>query len=184
MSRLVTAHNAIAEALRTHLGQAARSVEPYEGPLNIDELKRLGIPYPAVIVAYLGLSPVGDGEEVLTRWGAYCITSNTPNVKRHAAVMALSEAVYRIVRDRLGDLDVEAGDPRDLTIDNRYSSQIARLGVSVHLVPFKIDMTLPALTAEEIDAIADLTLVHGEIVHTESSGTFGTDPDAADDIVP
>lgn len=136
MGSVVDQRTAIVTALKAQLPDAVL-VEGYEGSLTPDELRRVFVKTPAVLIVALGF-PEGEDQGAATtvtvRWGAFVLTADANARQRGNHALELAEAVY-VLALQLGGAGV--------TAENLYNSEGDGRGVALWSVSWRqrVDIT-------------------------------------------
>ncbi|MGE0671967.1 MAG: DUF1834 family protein [Methylibium sp.] len=146
---ILTIEDALIARIKSLLGNKVRGVESLPGDWDDDMLKRFLKGVPGVFLAFAGGRAPAPGAPVVTfpgQWIAYVATGHASGEaarrrgdSRQAGAYELSEALMK----GLHNFTVPAeGTVSFVAIENLFTGQIERQGVSVYAVTFQMPMTL------------------------------------------
>ena len=160
-----------------------KTVQPYGGEFNAEEVDTASFTAPAVLVASMGWAPPGrddllaGAQASAQHLAAFVVTKNAKRVERMAAASALAETVARALkrwRPQAGESDyieVAAVDWRSVQGENLYGSRLDKKGLALWVVRWKQCVQDKALTPEQEARLGDLLRVsiHSDAVHGQGA---------------
>lgn len=128
-----------------------RRCAPYHGEFTFDELRKMGLPAPAVLVSTLRLKQTRDlsGRFVEFHAGmvAYVITKDRIGAERNSAATAIVQALLQLIPGQCWDSPA-VGEARDVIARPAITRETRDAGVTLWLVMWVQPLTFDAFEPE------------------------------------
>ncbi|MBU1611242.1 MAG: DUF1834 family protein [Proteobacteria bacterium] len=153
---------AIREAVRSTIATGIpmlKTCDTHGGRFDAEELARMATRTPAVLVATLGFSDLTEGQgeyRAEVRFVAFAVASDKPGLPRDKAVMAMADALSKLIPGNRWGLEESESAPQDVRADNLYSGQLNKSGVTLWAVTWRQRMMLGQ--AMDDDTLATLNI--------------------------
>lgn len=148
---LVDVRNAIAKHYRTAL--AGVQVHEHGGPLDLEELKRIGLRSPAAVVTCLGVPKLDVQGSVVVAdvtFAVFCVASDGLKGKRDIGAMLLAEAVMvEAPNQRWSGTAARAS--RDVSAANLFSPKLDASDISLWAVRWRQQVDLERNAQTKLD---------------------------------
>ena len=155
MTDIGAVRTAIVSEIEDSVTSLLNRVISHAGRFDMEEIKRLALKSPCVLVSCLGVSNIranSAGEtEALCKWAAYCLVDDKKGVSRDVGVLALVSAVLPVIPDNCWGLDDDLCVPQNIRADNLYSSSLDKIGVALWAVTWDQEITLGGLDDSTLD---------------------------------
>jgi hypothetical protein len=148
----------IAKVYRNTLGPSV-NVITFGGPLRIEDIERIAVQSPALIVTCLGVANLqrhgGTVAIAEAMFGVFCVASDHAKDKRDAKALMLTEMVMvELVRQNWNELAVKS--PTDAIGSNLYSTKLDSAGISLWAVRWRQLVNLRRNTETTLDDFESL----------------------------
>lgn len=145
---LLACRNAIRDTLDTEIADV--TVTEHGGSINEQEVRRVAVHAPALIVGCLGVPKVtlsGHMIQAEAAWAIFVLTKNAVDKgARDAAALVLVVAVLARVPQQLWS-GTASGQARDLAATNLHSTSLEKLGVTLWAIRWRQAVDLDVVTA-------------------------------------
>lgn len=135
---------------------ALRECRGFTGRLDVEEIRRLGIPSPAVLVSRLSARQqrpaAGPHHTYLVRFAAFVVSKSEPGRDRHEAATRITQVLLGLIPDRNWGLD-EVGSVRGVEEVSLQTPASEKAGVGLWAVSWEQEVTVQALPADEAIAL-------------------------------
>lgn len=154
---------AIVTTLETELAGAAASVQGHRGQFDsLDEIRRLAIKNPAVLVSCRGFrNPMMlavDELHATVQWVVYVLTSDRPQLPRGQSGSVLVSAIAAILDDQRWGVD--AGAPEDVVGRNITTNEIDKAGICLWSVAWLQAVPVAEPVAVTYDSLNEIFGTH------------------------
>ncbi|MGE4334531.1 MAG: hypothetical protein AB7E55_00965 [Pigmentiphaga sp.] len=118
-----------------------RECREHEGRFDLNEMKRLTVNSPAVLVSCLGFTRLGGARtgtvEIELAMAAFVACAGGKSRDRAKASAALSQAVVTRVHDQLWGFSQGVRPPANIRGENLYSQEIDKAGVALWAITWR-----------------------------------------------
>ena len=144
MSSLVALRQAVITDVKAAVTDA-KTVEPYGGALNLEEVGRMSKRSPAVFIAVVagGGSLTAPGGEIrlIAKFAAFVLVADGREMERDALALSVTEQVLACVGAWRWKGTASASQPDKITLQSLFSGKLARNGIT--LMGASWEQTLP-----------------------------------------
>lgn len=163
---------AIVTRLETELAGAAASVQGHRGQFDsLDEIRRLAIKNPAVLVSCRGFrNPMMlavDELHATVQWVVYVLTTDRPQLSRGQSAAVLVSAITAVLDDQRWGVD--AGAPEDVVGRNITTNEIDKAGICLWSIAWLQAVPIAEPVAITYDRLTEIFGAH--VLGTEDQAT-------------